>query len=140
MNTFGLPTIYVVDDEKLISETLSIILRDRGFAAQAFTSPEDVVKRCAEELPDVLLSDITMPGMTGVELARTVRAICPSCIVVFFSAEPLLLAAIADRVEIEQPFACLNKPLHPETLLQTIRFLTALTPTKRGHPQVVVTL
>lgn len=131
-------TIYVVDDEKIISETLTIILRNRGFCAHGYTAPADVLNRCSQAPPDLLLSDVSMPSMSGPELAKAIRKLCPNCIVIFFSGEPLLLTAIADQLLVDQPFACLNKPIHPETLLQTISFLTALKPVSASGVQVVV--
>lgn len=61
--------IFVVDDEKLIASTLSLILTGRGFYARSFLDPFDALRAAQSTVPDLLLSDVVMPNMNGIELA-----------------------------------------------------------------------
>ena len=63
-----IPRIYVVDDEWIIAESLAAILSKDGFHAQAFHNPCQAMVRAIGQPPDVLITDVMMPGMTGVEL------------------------------------------------------------------------
>jgi CheY-like chemotaxis protein len=113
--------VFVVDDEKVISSTLAIILNQSGFEAEAFSSPIDALDAVSKNPPNLLLSDVMMPEMTGVELAIAIRNKCPDCKVLLFSGQ----ASTADLLETARSqghdFALLHKPVHPVDLLQAIR-------------------
>ena len=63
------PVVFVVDDEAVIAQTLAIILNQAGFQATAFDHPEKAIAACVDSPPAILISDVMMPDMTGVELA-----------------------------------------------------------------------
>src|ERR1700684_4580235 len=79
--------VYVVDDEPGIATTLAAILNASGFQATAFTSAEDAIKAAEWEGPSLLISDVVMPGMNGVDLAIRLKSICPECKVLLFSGQ-----------------------------------------------------
>jgi DNA-binding NtrC family response regulator len=115
--------VYVVDDEPVIATTLAAILNASGFRATAFTSAEDAIKAAKSEGPSLLISDVVMPGMNGVDLAIRVKSKCPKCKVLLFSGQ----AATADLLDAARPlgydFELLNKPIHPKDLLAAIKKL-----------------
>jgi DNA-binding response OmpR family regulator len=61
--------IFVVDDEKVISDTLAVILRLNGFAATSFTNPLEALNYASSGSPDLLVSDVVMPELSGIDLA-----------------------------------------------------------------------
>jgi CheY-like chemotaxis protein len=79
--------IIVADDEEIIANTLTQILNLSGFEARAVYSGEAALQvlDCFE--PDVLISDVVMTGITGVEAAIAVQALTPNCKVLLFSGQ-----------------------------------------------------
>jgi len=77
--------IFIVDDEHVITSTLAMILRNQGFEATSFTEPLDALEAALCEAPDLLISDVMMPRLSGIELAIEVRKHCPECKVLLFS-------------------------------------------------------
>jgi DNA-binding NtrC family response regulator len=115
--------IFVVDDEKVISDTLAAILRLSGFTATSFTNPLEALKDASVKSPDLLLSDVRMPQLSGVDLAIKIKEKLPDCKILLFSGQ----AATADLLEAARlrgyDFHVLSKPLHPTELLRQIRDL-----------------
>jgi len=77
--------VFVVDDETLIATTLTAILKNSGFDALSFTDPLDALLAAESQCPDVLLSDVMMPQLNGVDLGVQFKAIHPKCKVLLFS-------------------------------------------------------
>ena len=117
------PLIYVVDDEPVIATTLAAILAQSGYSARAFIDPKEALKAAQTDPPALLLSDVMMPGMSGVDLALRIREHIPGCKVLLFSGA----AAIADFLRTAQVeghhFDLLTKPIYPSDLLRAIRAL-----------------
>jgi DNA-binding NtrC family response regulator len=116
------PVVYVVDDERIIAETLAMILNQAGFIAFAFESPRQALDAAGQDAkPDLLITDVMMPEMTGTDLAIQFRRTYPECKVLLFSGQAatanLLEAARAQGYE----FDLLTKPIHPSDLLAKVR-------------------
>src|SRR5580658_6663095 len=79
------PRVFVVDDEAVISNTLGVILRQQGFEAHSFSLPLEALQAARETAPDLLISDVVMPLLSGIELAIQLREVCPNCKVLLFS-------------------------------------------------------
>jgi DNA-binding NtrC family response regulator len=115
------PEVYVVDDEKVIAETLSIILRQAGFAAKAFEDPREALTAASTSPPDLLISDVVMPGMSGIELAITFRQRYPACSVLLFSGQAATASLLETARNQGYDFEVLAKPIHPADLLAKLR-------------------
>lgn len=111
------PIVYVVDDEKIISQTLTIILNISGFHALGFTDPAEALRSAETVTPSVLITDVVMPKMNGIELGLLFRALYPNCKVLLFSGQ----AATSDLLEAAKleghEFNILAKPVHPNDVL-----------------------
>ena len=119
------PRVFVVDDEDIIASTLAMILRPQGgFHARSFTNPLEALEAARLEAPDLLISDVVMPQLSGIELAIQVQKSCPDIKVLLFSGQ----AATADMLGAAQAsgydFDLLLKPVHPADLLARIQTLT----------------
>src|SRR5215468_5204468 len=115
------PKVLVVDDERVIADTLAIILNQAGFNAAAVYTGTEAVERARKEKPDLVISDVIMPDMNGIEAAIRIRQMLPGCKILLFSGQ----AATADLLEKARlqghEFEILAKPVHPQDLLAKLR-------------------
>lgn len=116
-------TIYVVDDEKLIADSLGLILRREGFDATSFTNPLQALDTISRRPPDLLISDVIMPELSGIDLAIQTRVLSPECRILLFSAAAA--DALHRAAEAGQDFRLLQKPVHPTMLLEEIEKIAA---------------
>ena len=107
----------MVDDEWIIADTLAVILCQHGYDASPVYSGADAVERARQIGPDLIISDVVMPGINGIEAAIRIREFLPSCKILLFSGQ----AATADLLEKARAqgheFDILAKPVHPQDLL-----------------------
>lgn len=112
--------IFVVDDELLIASTLTVILRKSGYMVMSFTNPLEAMRCALVDVPDLLISDVIMTELSGVELALEMRRTCPECDILLLSglayAEDLLMEARAQG----HAFQILCKPVHPTEILRWV--------------------
>ena len=81
------PRVFVVDDEPIIATTLAVILRQQGFDATSFSEPLEALEAAQSDAPDLLISDVVMPHLSGIDLAIQVQQKCPNCRVLLFSGQ-----------------------------------------------------
>jgi CheY-like chemotaxis protein len=80
MRSGALPQrVLVVDDERVIADTLVLILSQKGFEATAAYSGEKAVEAATAFRPDILIMDVIMGGMNGIEASLQISAILPLC-------------------------------------------------------------
>lgn len=117
----GKPRVLVVDDERVIADTLSTILNQNGFEASAVYSGISAVDRAREMKPELVISDVIMQDMNGIEAAIRIREFLPGCKILLFSGQ----AATADLLERARAqgheFEILAKPVHPQDLLAKLK-------------------
>jgi CheY-like chemotaxis protein len=119
--------VFVVDDEQIISSTLATILKRSGFEAVPFTEPLVALQEARLSAPDLLISDVMMPELSGVELAILLTKDCPECKVLLFSGQAAT-ANLLDKARAEgHDFQLLTKPIHPADLLLKIKAVTGAT-------------
>jgi DNA-binding response OmpR family regulator len=116
----GLSRIFIVDDEEVISATLAMILRMQGFDARSFTNPLEALEACQAHAPDLLISDVLMPGLTGVKLAIELTQFCPDCRVLLFSGQAQTVDLLEKARGEGHDFTLLTKPVHPKDLIARI--------------------
>jgi EAL domain-containing protein (putative c-di-GMP-specific phosphodiesterase class I) len=107
-------TILLVDDEPEALRAFERTLRGAGYQVEAFTSAREAIRRVSAGGVHVVVSDISMPEMTGVELLRTIRAHDPDLPVVLVTGLPAIESA-TDAVEYGA-FKYIVKPFEPEVL------------------------
>lgn len=123
-----LPVVLVVDDERVIADTLSTILSKNGFAPITAYDGKTALELAAIIPPDLLLTDVAMPGMTGVDLAIAIAGSIPDCKILLFSGQASTVDLL-DRARHEgHHFNLLSKPVHPTDMLKRISECLATPP------------
>lgn len=113
--------IFVVDDEQIIAATVATILQMCGFSATAFTNPFEALNCAASDSPDLLISDVAMPEMSGVDLALRMKEACPNCKVLLFSGQAATVDLLWKARHLGHDFQLLLKPVHPTDLLSQVQ-------------------
>jgi CheY-like chemotaxis protein len=113
--------ILVVDDEPTIVSTICMILDAHGFDAVGVNSGYAAIARVGDFCPDLLLSDIKMPGMNGFETGVEIKKLCPDCRLLFFSGYAEVLSMAEALRDSGHCFELLPKPLHPTVLVEKIK-------------------
>ncbi len=120
--------IFVVDDEPVIASTLATILSNSGFNATSFVEPREALRASRVDCPDLLISDVVMPSLSGIELATQVQEAWPNCKVILFSGQALTKDFLESASKAGHHFEVLSKPVHPADLLRKIQILTEQAP------------
>jgi CheY-like chemotaxis protein len=115
------PRILVVDDEALIADTIVQILNRNGFIAEAAYSGRDAIDLAKRHCPELVLSDVLMPHIDGVEAAIAIREHCPDTRIVLFSGQAATVEILARAKERGHTFELLPKPIHPTQLIKHLR-------------------
>jgi two-component system KDP operon response regulator KdpE len=112
------PRILIVDDEPEIRRALTVGLNDRGYRAHAVASGEEAIAAVEQSRPDVILLDLAMPGIGGIETCKRIRARWPVPIIVLS-----VMGDERDKVAALDAGAddYLTKPFGMEELLARIR-------------------
>ena len=112
------PTVFVVDDDISVRESLEFLIRDEGWQVEAFTSAEEFLNRPREFVPSCLVLDISMPGLNGLELQKRLAVERPEIPIIFLTGHgdiPKTVQAMkAGAVEF------LTKPFSGSTLLSAV--------------------
>ena len=113
------PRVLIVDDERSILDTLQILLRGKGFEVAAAQSGREALERLEEFSPDVILSDIRMPGVSGLDLLAAVRERDPEVPVILMTAQASLQSAV--QAVNQGAFYYLQKPFSNDELVAICR-------------------
>jgi CheY-like chemotaxis protein len=114
--------ILVVDDDALLRETLKVVLESVGHDVQLATNGVEALRIVESYKPDLVLTDIIMPEMEGIELIRAVRKIHPSTPVIAISGGGR--TGNADFLRVAKTFgaaAIMQKPFEMDALLNIVQ-------------------
>jgi DNA-binding NtrC family response regulator len=114
------PRVLVVDDEEIIADTLAEILSLSGFPAIAAYDGNGALGTALLQPPEMLITDVVLPGMNGIELAITIKRVYPDCKILLFSGQATTADLLASARRDGYRFTLLNKPLAPQELLATV--------------------
>jgi DNA-binding response OmpR family regulator len=117
---FNRPSVLVVDDEPAIAHTVAQILIQKGYSAYAASDGESAIKIALLDPPQLVISDVVMPGMNGVDLGIAIRRISPDCKVILLSGQFESRDLITAALSVGNHFVFLEKPVHPRDLLEHV--------------------
>jgi CheY-like chemotaxis protein len=120
-NTNGTPKVLVVDDESVIADTLAAVLRNSGYTVRTAYNASAAIAVAQEFVPDLVITDVVMPGMNGIEMAIRIREMLPLCKVLLFSGQAATANLLAEAKQRGHDFELLAKPIHPTDLLAKLR-------------------
>lgn len=109
--------ILVVDDEVVIANTLTAILNRSGFTAMSAYDGRTALEIARVIPPDLLLTDVVMPDMNGIDLAIAITQADPSCKILLFSGQAGTVDMLAAARDAGHDFSIIAKPIHPAELL-----------------------
>ena len=111
--------VLVVDDEPLVADTLGLIFRRRGFDCQVAYSGAEAIERVRSFTPSLLLLDLNMPGMSGLEVARSLAVSHPECRLLMMTGHYSKLPEAHEYASgLRHPIGFATKPVQPDALLQ----------------------
>jgi YesN/AraC family two-component response regulator len=117
--------VLIVDDEHNIADTLALILEKRGHVVRTAYSGEDAVRIAQSFHPHAVVSDVFMPGMTGIDLAIWLAENCPDCKVLLISGNASAFPMVEESIGRGHTHSILTKPVHP---MQIIDFVASCAP------------
>ena len=123
MHKMSRQRVLIVDDECIIADTLALILDQHGFETRAVYSGEHAVETAPALKPNVLISDVVMRGMNGIEAALRISVILPDCRIILFSGNAATADLLHDAKVHGHNFEILTKPVHPQVLLDRLMSL-----------------
>ncbi len=109
--------VLVVDDEPAVADTIVDILQKSGFFAMATYRADTALEFASVIPPDLMISDILLPGMNGIELATIMKKKCPNCRVLLLTADPEAEEMLEQARKEGNNFPVLMKPMYPGELL-----------------------
>lgn len=111
----------VADDELGVANTLKEILTQAGFQTMAVYGGQAAVKIALEWRPNLLLTDVMMPDLNGIEAAIQIAQRLPACRILLLSGHGVVQDLATEARERGYSFPVLLKPIHPLELIETIR-------------------
>lgn len=119
MSSGNKASILVVDDNTFVLDTVRLILEGEIYNVVACSNPEEAIRKFKEKSFDIVLTDIKMPKITGIELLETLHGLNSEVPVLLMTAYPELGVAV-DAVK-KGAFDFIIKPFEPEGLLHTVK-------------------
>lgn len=118
--------VLIVDDERWTSDTLATIFNIAGYEARAVYSAEEALEVMITWQPALVILDVVLPKMNGIELAIQLAGRQPSCQILLFSGNPNTAQIANAAAQAGHPFEILEKPVHPDLMLQKASRLLAV--------------
>lgn len=113
------PTVLIIDDESAIVDTLRILLKNEGFAAHVAFGGKQGIDQITSIRPDIIISDIRMPGVGGIDILSAAKAQDPDCPVILMTAQASLQSAIS--AVNDGAFHYVQKPFQNDALVAIVR-------------------
>ena len=118
--------ILVVDDEPDAVETMAAILREDGYVVDTAGTAEDALERFRSETYHLVITDLFLPGKSGVDLTKAVHDGCPATAIVLITGHATVKTAVAALKRGASDY--IKKPVNPKKLRERVAALLAARP------------
>lgn len=115
------PRVLVADDERVIADTLAMILNQSGFNARAVYSGEKAIELALVFKPEMIVCDVIMAEMNGIDTVIQIRELFPAIKILLFSGQAATANLLDNARAKGYEFEILAKPVHPQDLLAKLR-------------------
>lgn len=109
--------LLIVDDERAVAESMAAIFRLAGHEPYFATSPVEGLALSRRVQPQLLITDVVMPGETGIQLAIKIQKVFPNCKVLLMSGQAETSNLIDEAEEQGYRFEIVAKPIWPPDLI-----------------------
>ncbi len=113
------PQVLVLDDEALVGKRLGLVLGRMGCSVEAFDDPHDALKRIAEKEFDLVVTDVVMGDVDGIQVLEQVRARCPRTKVIMITAYAMM--SMARKAMERGAYDFVAKPFVPAEIRAVVR-------------------
>jgi CheY-like chemotaxis protein len=117
------PRILVVDDERIIADTLAMVFDLRGFAATAVYSDEQAVDLAKSVCFDAVVSDVMMPGISGIAMAVEIAKMNPRIAIILTSGNNAASELLQEARSRGYNFEIYAKPVQPTVIIDRLNQL-----------------
>ena len=114
--------ILVVDDDKTVAAALRDYLEEQGYEVATALSGEEAIAQASVFIPDLLVSDVCMGELNGVEAATAITEKLPNCRVLFLSGIASMYEVMSTAPQ-RLVYSFMSKPVHPLDLLNAIAYM-----------------
>jgi DNA-binding NtrC family response regulator len=116
--------VLVVDDERVVADSLAWILNLTGFNACSVYSGSEAMNHVVVNPIDILVSDVVMDGVSGIEAAIEICKVLPNCKVLLMSGNIRTGDMLKDAHEQGYDFDILAKPVHPTVIIDRLKAMS----------------
>jgi len=109
--------VMIVDDEQLIADTLTAIFKKNGYTVLTAYDGESALETAKVIPPELLITDVVMPQMSGIDLAIAIKDASPQCKILLFSGQAATVDLLSEARDRGYDFSTLQKPVHPTEML-----------------------
>ena len=118
--------VLVVDDEQLVADSLAWILNLKGFNACSVYSGSEAIRHSVINPIDILISDVVMEGMSGIDTAIGICRLFPNCKVLLLSGNIETSELLKAAHDLGHDFDILAKPVHPDVIIEKLKAMSSL--------------
>lgn len=120
--------VLIVDDEKAVADTLALVFSAKGYDTLVAYSAEQAADIVSQWKPRLIILDVVLPGMNGIEFAIQIKTSCPECRVLLFSGDQNSATLVQGALAKGHEFTILAKPVHPSFFLEEASRLASAEP------------